>query len=216
MSIEPTCDYCGYSDKFRCKTQVAASSCTQYKEVAETKVRMNKLFNRDTEQTIAYDPLETTQNYPGIIGQAGEFGTSGEAGETGTREHLGKNYTRLVPLEAIAAGAASLEYGAKKYAARNWEKGLSWQTMLDSLKRHIEDFERGSDYDDSPDGSGLHQVCMIMASAMMLSASVVRNIGEDDRLEKSFNTALSAKDCLLWLQNELDESNSRIKMKNSE
>ena len=62
------------------------------------------------------------------------------ASETGAiREGLGIPYTRHVPLEAIAAAAASLEYGAKKYADRNWEKGLPWQQMIDSLKRHIED-----------------------------------------------------------------------------
>jgi len=30
MSIEPTCDFCGYSDKFRCKTQEEADKCDQH------------------------------------------------------------------------------------------------------------------------------------------------------------------------------------------
>lgn len=124
------------------------------------------------------------------------------------REALNTPYMRQLPLEALAAGAASLEYGAIKYSHRNWEKGLPWQQMIDSLKRHIDDFERGKDYDDGEDGSGLHQVCMIMACAMMLSASVVRNIGEDDRLPPVHDEeAMSAKQCALWIKEQLESSN---------
>jgi hypothetical protein len=122
------------------------------------------------------------------------------------REALGVPYFRQVPLEAVAAGATSLEYGAIKYANRNWEKGLPWQQMIDSLRRHLDDFERRSDYDDGENGSGLHQVCMIMASAMMLSASVIRGIGEDDRMDAPDEDALSAKDCAKWMKEQLDRA----------
>lgn len=132
------------------------------------------------------------------------------ASKTGAmREALGVPYFRQVPLEAVAAGATSLEYGALKYAHRNWEKGLPWQQMIDSLKRHIDDFERGHDFDDGENGSGLHQVCMIMASAMMLSASVIRGIGEDDRMPPTSDEALGAKECAKWMKMQLE--NSRIK-----
>lgn len=123
------------------------------------------------------------------------------------REALGIPYFRQVPLEAIAAGAASLEYGALKYSDRNWEKGLPWQQMIDSLKRHIDDFERGKDYDDGKNGSDLPQVCMIMACAMMLCTSVIRNIGEDDRLPATDDSAMSAKECAVMMKEWLDASN---------
>ena len=124
------------------------------------------------------------------------------------REALGVPYFRQIPLEAVAAAAASLEYGAEKYAHRNWEKGLPWQQMIDSLKRHIDDFERRKDYDDGPDGSGLHQVCMIMASAMMLSSSVVRGVGEDDRMPAPDENAMSAKECARWIETQLKKTKS--------
>jgi len=120
----------------------------------------------------------------------------------GTREALGVPYMRFLPLEALAAAAASFEYGAKKYESRNWEKGLPWQQMIDSLKRHIDDFERGIDHDDAEDGSGLHQVCMIMASAMMLSASVIRGIGKDDRTPL-ISPTMTAKECARWIEDQL-------------
>ena len=127
------------------------------------------------------------------------------AAESGAvREGLGIPYFRQLPLEALAAGAASLEYGAQKYCDRNWEKGLPWQQMMDSLRRHLDDFERGHDYDDGENGSGLHQVCMIMASAMMLTASVVRGIGTDDRMPKVDDKAFTAKQCAKWIQAQLE------------
>ena len=122
------------------------------------------------------------------------------------REALGVPYMKQLPLEALAVGATALEYGAKKYADRNWEKGLPWQQMIDSLKRHIDDFERGHDYDNGPDGSGLPHICMIMAGAMMLSTSVVRKIGEDDRMPAVADEAYSAKDCAKWMQRELERA----------
>lgn len=122
------------------------------------------------------------------------------------RECIGVPYWRQVPLEAVAAGAAALEYGADKYAARNWEKGLPWQQMIDSLKRHIEDFERRIDDDTGEGGSGLPHVCLIMSSAMMLSASVIRGIGEDDRLPALPEQALTAKQCAKWMQNTLNKA----------
>lgn len=116
------------------------------------------------------------------------------------REALSSPYFRQAPLEAIAAGCASLEYGAKKYQDRNWEKGLPWQQLIDSLRRHLDDFERGHELDDGPGGSNLPHVCSIMANAMMLSASVIRGVGDDDRMTEVPDNALSAKDCAKWME----------------
>jgi hypothetical protein len=40
-----------------------------------------------------------------------------------------------------------LTAGAKKYKARNWERGMSWTSVIASAKRHIAAFEAGEDYD---------------------------------------------------------------------
>ena len=60
-----------------------------------------------------------------------------------------------------------LTYGSKKYYPRNWEKGFSWTSVIGSLKRHIEAWERGEDYD--PD-SGLLHMAHVAANAHYLNA----------------------------------------------
>jgi hypothetical protein len=131
----------------------------------------------------------------------GKFAASESGAE---REALGVPYMKQLPLEGLAAGAAALEYGAQKYADRNWEKGLPWQQMIDSLKRHIDDFERGRDYDNGSDGSGMHHVCMIMAGALMLSSSVIRGIGTDDRMPSVDGGAFTSKQSAKWIQEQLN------------
>lgn len=40
-----------------------------------------------------------------------------------------------------------LTAGSKKYAERNWEKGLNWTGVIASLKRHLSAIESGEDFD---------------------------------------------------------------------
>lgn len=47
-----------------------------------------------------------------------------------------------------------LTFGAKKYFDRNWEKGLSWTSVIASLKRHVEAIDAGEDFD--PETGKLH------------------------------------------------------------
>lgn len=49
----------------------------------------------------------------------------------------------LLPKMTIWALARHYEEGAKKYADRNWEKGMPVSRMLDSAERHLFKFELG-------------------------------------------------------------------------
>jgi hypothetical protein len=55
----------------------------------------------------------------------------------------GKGRFDLVSPFALARLAGVYERGAKKYSARNWEKGQPYSRFLDSAKRHLEAFHRG-------------------------------------------------------------------------
>lgn len=84
--------------------------------------------------------------------------------EQALRYNADKNRLALVPSSLIEGVAKVLTYGAKKYTietpegiidgANNWRKGLPWMSVTDSLKRHLEAFVRGEDYD--PESGLLH------------------------------------------------------------
>lgn len=65
----------------------------------------------------------------------------------GIRYNIGKPRYDLVNPKAHEDFVEVLTIGAEKYYDRNWERGMSWTSVLASLKRHIAAFERGEDYD---------------------------------------------------------------------
>jgi 5'(3')-deoxyribonucleotidase len=66
----------------------------------------------------------------------------------GLRHNQGKNRHDLIPAWALNEVAKVFTAGANKYADRNWEMGMPWSKCLASLKRHLNAFERGVDFDE--------------------------------------------------------------------
>jgi hypothetical protein len=85
----------------------------------------------------------------------------------------------LLPFDALNDVAEVLKYGAKKYAARNWEKGMAWGRLLGAMLRHASAWARGIDVDPE---SGHHHLAHAACCALMLLALVRRGVGADDRL----------------------------------
>jgi hypothetical protein len=73
---------------------------------------------------------------------------------TGLRYNKGKLRYDLVEPRAFRDFVEVLTDGANKYFDRNWENGLSWTSVLASLKRHIQAIELGEDRD--PESGRLH------------------------------------------------------------
>ena len=71
--------------------------------------------------------------------------TTGKGG--GLRYNKGKLRYDLIHPKALEDFVQILTDGATKYESRNWEMGLSWTSVLASLKRHVTAIERGEDYD---------------------------------------------------------------------
>jgi uncharacterized HAD superfamily protein len=67
--------------------------------------------------------------------------------DEGLRYNESKIRHDLLEPYAINELAKVFTVGAEKYAPGNWEKGMNWTTVLASLKRHINAFEQGEDYD---------------------------------------------------------------------
>ena len=85
----------------------------------------------------------------------------------------------LLPWDVLVELAHHYRVGAAKYAERNWEKGLPWNSgTMASLLRHVAAWSRGEDID--PENGQYHDLA-ILWNAAALVAYRLREIGEDDR-----------------------------------
>ncbi len=96
----------------------------------------------------------------------------------GLRFNEGKSRYDLLPPEAIEALAKHYTVGAKKYADRNWERGMAWGKCFASLMRHGWAWMRGEDIDPE---TGTHHMISVAWNAIAIYVYSVRKIGEDDR-----------------------------------
>ena len=94
-------------------------------------------------------------------------------------------YHLLAP-EMLEATALVLGFGAKKYSARNWEKGMHWSRPFGALMRHMWAWWRGEACDPETGYSHLwHASCCLM----FLVAYEARNVGSDDRPTNEMETS---------------------------
>jgi hypothetical protein len=94
------------------------------------------------------------------------------------REDNGKNQLSLISPLAIESMGRILTQGAIKYERHNWRKGMKWSRCIDSLKRHLLEFEKGVDVDPESQESHLGH---IMVNAMFLLEYATTHKGLDDR-----------------------------------
>lgn len=91
-------------------------------------------------------------------------------------EHGRKDDKDKLPLEllspyALESIAVVLQHGAKRYGARNWEKGLNFSRIAGAALRHLVALLKGEAID--PD-SGLHHAHHLACEAMFLSHYVAK------------------------------------------
>lgn len=90
----------------------------------------------------------------------------------------GKPRMDLIAPEALMALGCVLDFGAKKYAARNWEKGMSWGRVHAAVMRHLMAWQGGQDMDEE---SGMPHLWHALTGIHFLVAYEVRGSGDDDR-----------------------------------
>jgi Domain of unknown function (DUF5664) len=106
----------------------------------------------------------------------------------GRKDDQGKTRIELFPGDALYAISQVLTFGAKKYADRNWEKGMSWGRVFGALQRHLWAWWQGrgptnksflfGELDTETEMSHLwHAGCCIV----FLIAYEMRGAGADDR-----------------------------------
>lgn len=129
---------------------------------------------------------------------------------TGLRYNNGKLRYDLVQPDAHRDMVEVLTMGAGKYADRNWENGMSWTTVLQSLKRHLAAFEESEDYD--LESKKLH-MAHVACNAHFLNAYYYIYPQGDDRPKKWLNIPRIGLDIDEVLCNWLGAWRKRFKIK---
>lgn len=90
----------------------------------------------------------------------------------------------LVPPEMITALGQGLTYGAKKYADRNWEKGIPYMDSYAAAMRHLLQWASGVDEDEE---SGLQHLEQAALNLLMIATQTRRGRDELDNRVKLEN-----------------------------
>lgn len=101
--------------------------------------------------------------------------------EKAIRYNQGKPRWSLVKQSALLPMVEVLEFGAAKYSANNWQKGLPIQEVCESLKRHLDAYMEGEDNDPE---SGLSHIGHIQCNAMFIAWMVKNKPEFDNRNEE--------------------------------
>ncbi len=86
----------------------------------------------------------------------------------------------LLPPFALDELAQVYSFGAKKYARRNWEKGMNWCRIFAAIMRHSWAWMRGEDVDSE---TGLHHMAHAAFGCLALVEYHYTKAGKDDRCE---------------------------------
>lgn len=93
---------------------------------------------------------------------------------------IGFMHSPYKPCNFLLNGIGSvLEFGASKYQAHNWAKGLPWSTVLEAALRHLGSME----VEDTASDSGLPHACHAACDLMFLWCYLTSQVGTDDLAE---------------------------------
>lgn len=101
--------------------------------------------------------------------------------KVGTKFDAGKIPLNLLPTPAIEEIAKVLEFGAKKYDAYNWAKGMAWSRLIASALRHLFAWSRGEDKDPE---TGLSHLAHVGCCVLFLLQYELSSLGTDDRYKE--------------------------------
>lgn len=155
MSVEPTCDFCGVSDKNRCRTAHKAMSCSWYKEGT-----VLPTYQGDpAKESFVVPPASQPTNPKDALA-------------------IAKLPLHLVPDTIEAYAALAFAEGASKYGAYNWRvAGVLASVYHSALKRHLASWHNGEDAD--PVTGVPHLASVIACAGILLDAQLCGKLTDD-------------------------------------
>lgn len=96
----------------------------------------------------------------------------------GRKDDAGKVRLDLIPPELLFGVGEVLTFGAGKYGARNWEKGIAYSRVFGAMMRHAWAWWGGEREDPE---TGMSHLKHLGCCVAFLIAFEERYIGEDDR-----------------------------------
>lgn len=98
----------------------------------------------------------------------------------GVKNDTGKLPYHLLPSDAVEEILKVLEFGAKKYADRNWELGMDWDRPFAALMRHMWAWYRKENAGRDAE-TGLSHLAHAGCCLFFLLAYEIRGSGKDTR-----------------------------------
>lgn len=100
------------------------------------------------------------------------------APQSGVKHDSGKPRFELLSDIALDLQAQVLTFGARKYAAHNWRKGLEWERVYAAAQRHLSSWHRGQRLDPE---TGLPHLAHAAVNLMFLLEFEATSTGTDNR-----------------------------------
>lgn len=198
MSNDKTCGYCLYVyDQWaphaeRCDAYKAA--CDAARELADEPILdivhglTFKAAGTPAEMQKAAEAADRARPVSPVV-----FEGVGRKDEPALRFDADKSRVDLIPPEFIEALGRHYGAGAKKYAERNWEKGMSWSRCYASAQRHMLAFWRGEEIDEE---TGTPHTIAAAWNMAALHWYGLYGRGTDDRVNKVLCDAQKPVDSL--------------------
>jgi hypothetical protein len=129
--------------------------------------KLREIFQKFDEKTGSFSYIDV--NYPSVgHTKIRKYKPAKEASE-GLKFDAGKPPFDLLPGESLEEIAKVLAFGAKKYAAHNWRKGISISRLMGAAFRHGFKFNEGQDTDEETGLMELaHMGCCILFAIWMM------------------------------------------------
>lgn len=124
-----------------------------------------EIFNCPPDSDVFHKPNTPTEFNKSIFGPQSCIVGNGilDAVEKASRFNEGKPKWSLVHFASLVPMIRVLEFGAQKYAPRNWQKPMDLQEILESMQRHLAALFDGEEVDKE---SNISHMGHIMCNAM--------------------------------------------------